>query len=228
MFSHETFSHETFSHETFGHETFSHEMRGHETCGHEFRKTRPLSSAVAVVAILFLSACTVAVQKGSNGQNKNVNIQTPVGGILVSKGADVADTGLSVYPGARLMPEVNGDDNKSANVRISGFGFGFKVVALQFESNDAPGKVIAFYKDQLKKYGDVLECHSSGHFNTDMKYSDKAGQSHALTCDGDSGKNVELEAGTDENQHIVAVEPEGKGSTFSLVYVRAHGKEADI
>jgi hypothetical protein len=26
----------------------------------------------------------------------------------------------------------------------------------------------------------------------------------------------------------VAVEPEGKGSSFSLVYVRTHGKDADI
>jgi len=26
----------------------------------------------------------------------------------------------------------------------------------------------------------------------------------------------------------VAVEPQGKGSSFSLVYVRAHGKDADI
>jgi hypothetical protein len=43
-----------------------------------------------------------------------------------------------------------------------------------------------------------------------------------------NGKNVELKAGTDENQHIVAVESEGKGSSFSLVYVRTHGKEADI
>ena len=29
-------------------------------------------------------------------------------------------------------------------------------------------------------------------------------------------------------QHIVAVEQEGKGSSFSLVYVRTHGKDAEI
>jgi len=37
-----------------------------------------------------------------------------------------------------------------------------------------------------------------------------------------------LNVGTKENQHIVAVEPEGKGSSFSLVYVRTHGKDAEI
>jgi hypothetical protein len=39
---------------------------------------------------------------------------------------------------------------------------------------------------------------------------------------------VELKVGTKQNQHIVAIEPEGSGSKFSLVYVRTHGKEADI
>jgi hypothetical protein len=61
-----------------------------------------------------------------------------------------------------------------------------------------------------------------------MKYSGKSNESHALNCDSSSGNNVELKVGTDENQHIVAVESEGKGSSFSLVYVRTHGKEADI
>jgi hypothetical protein len=39
---------------------------------------------------------------------------------------------------------------------------------------------------------------------------------------------VELKVGTKENQHIVAVQPEGQGASFSLVYVRTHGKEAEI
>jgi hypothetical protein len=150
-----------------------------------------------------------------------------VGGIHVSKGADAADTGLAVYPGARLKPEESGHDDKSANVSISGFGYGLRVVALQYESDDSPAKVIAFYKDQLKKYGAVLECPASGHFNLNMKYSDKS-ESHGLTCDSSRGTTVELKVGTEENQHIVAVESEGKGSSFALVYVRTHGKEADI
>jgi hypothetical protein len=189
---------------------------------------RGVSFVAAALAVVLLSGCSVNVKKESNGQDKQVDINTPMGGIHVSKGADVADTGLAVYPGARLKPEESGHDDKSANVSISGFGYGLRVVALEYESDDAPEKILAFYKDQLKKYGSVLECHTSGHFNMNMKYSDKSGESHALTCDGGNGKNVELKAGTEENQHIVAVESEGKGSSFSLVYVRTHGKEADI
>lgn len=193
-----------------------------------FYWARGVSLAAGALAVVLLSGCSVNVKKESNGQDKQVDINTPVGGIHVSKGADVADTGLAVYPGARLKPEDSGHDDKSANVSISGFGYGLRVVALEYESDDAPEKILAFYKDQLKKYGSVLECHTSGHFNMNMKYSDKSGESHALTCDGGNGKNVELKVGTEENQHIVAVESEGKGSSFSLVYVRTHGKEADI
>jgi hypothetical protein len=52
--------------------------------------------------------------------------------------------------------------------------------------------------------------------------------SNELTCDGTGGDNVELKAGRQDDQHIVAVQPQGKGSSFSLVYVRTHGKDADI
>jgi hypothetical protein len=57
---------------------------------------------------------------------------------------------------------------------------------------------------------------------------DHDSDSHQLACEGTTGVNIELKVGTKENQHIVAVEPEGSGSSFSLVYVRTHGKDADI
>src|SRR5579872_930462 len=183
--------------------------------------------ACAVGATLLLPACSVNVKKEKNGQDKQVDISTPVGGIHVSKGADVADVGLAVYPGARPKEKDSSGDDKSANVNISGFGFGLKVVALEYESDDSPAKLVAFYQEQLKKYGNVLVCHTSHlDVDTDIKGSDHG--SHELTCNGASGTNVELKVGTKENQHIVAVRPDGKGSSFSLVYVRTHGKDADI
>jgi hypothetical protein len=181
----------------------------------------------AILAALLLPACSVNVKKEQNGEDKQVDINTPVGGIHVSKGANVVDVGLAVYPGAHLKQKDSDGEDKSANVNISGFGYGLKVVALEYESEDAPAKLVAYYKDQLKKYGNVLECHTSHlDLDTDMKDSDRG--SHELTCGGASGSNVELKAGTKENQHIVAVEPAGRGSNFSLVYVRTHGKDADI
>jgi hypothetical protein len=184
--------------------------------------------SLATAAILLLPACSINVKKEQNGEDKNVDISTPLGGIHVSKDADPADVGLPVYPGARMKQKDSGSD-QNANVNISGFGYGVKVVAIEYESDDSPAKLIDFYKDQLKKYGNVLVCHTSGHLDLDMHYDDKTGKnSRVLTCVGSSGNNTELKVGTRENQHVVAVEPQGKGSSFSLVYVRTHGKETDI
>jgi hypothetical protein len=196
------------------------------------RKNR-VSAFVAFAAslgiLVLLPACSVNVQKHSNGQDKQVDIQTLLGGVHVSKQADVSETGLPVYPGARLKEKDSGGSDKSANVNISGFGYGIKVVAVSYESDDASAKVLSFYKDQLKKYGTVLECHTSrGNWsmNTGSHGSNKG--SNELTCEGSGGNEIELKVGKQDDQHIVAVEPDGRGSSFSLVYVRTHGKDADI
>ena len=185
--------------------------------------------AASLAALLGVAACSVNVKKEDNGQDKQVDVKTLLGNVHVSKKADVSDIGLAVYPGARLREKDSDGSDKSANVNISGFGFGIKVIALEYESDDTPATVLSFYKDQLKKYGNVLECRTSD-LNLDMKMGSHGSNngSNELTCEGDSGKNVELKVGKKDDQHIVAVKPEGKGSTFSLVYVRTHGKDADI
>jgi hypothetical protein len=188
--------------------------------------TRNLTSFASAILLLFLSACSINVKKEKNGQDKQVDINTLVGGIHVSKGVNPEEVGIPIYPGAKLKERDSGDD-KSANVNISGFGYGLKVVALEYESNDAPDKIINFYKDQLKRFGNVIVCHTSSlHVNTGIKKNDD--ESHELTCESNSGSDIELKVGTKENQHIVAIEPSGSGANFSLVYVRTHGKEADI
>jgi hypothetical protein len=199
------------------------------------KTNRPIFSMLALapvaiiilISILISAACSVNVKKEQNGEDKQVDIDTPMGGIHVSKGANVSDVGLAVYPGARLKQKGTDGEDKSANVNISSFGFGLKVVALEYESDDPPSKLIAFYKDQLHKYGHVVECHTS-HFdvNTNMDRHDHSPRE--VTCEGTSGRDIELKVGTDENQHIVAVQPEGSGSSFSLVYVRTRGKQTDI
>ena len=131
---------------------------------------------------------------------------------------------LVVLPACSInvKKEKNGED-KQVDIRTPAPAF-----YATPKNDDPPEKLVAFYTNQLKKYGDILVCHTSSHFqvNADVKDSDHG--SHALTCDSSRGNNVELKVGTKENQHIVAVEPDGKGSSFSLVYVRTHGKEAEI
>src|SRR5947209_20472724 len=100
---------------------------------------------VPLLAALLL-ACSVNVKKDSAGGDKNVDINTPFGGIHVNNDANVRDTGLPVYPGAKQKQKGDSGDEKSANVDISTSGFGVKVVAVEYESDDAPSKLMAYYK----------------------------------------------------------------------------------
>ena len=52
------------------------------------RRTNLKLGSLAVITLLLLPACSVNVKKGENGQDKNVDIHTPVGDIKVDKGAD--------------------------------------------------------------------------------------------------------------------------------------------
>ncbi|HUO27367.1 MAG TPA: hypothetical protein VMU61_16985 [Candidatus Aquilonibacter sp.] len=195
-------------------------MRSNKSC--------VLICIATLAALLTLSSCSVDVKKEANGEDKQVDIKTPAGGIHVSEQADASDVGLALYPGAQLKPKEHDDDSKSANVNISGFGFGIKVVALEYQSDAAPAKIVSFYKDQLKKYGKVLECRTNDFdVDTDIHDSD-SDKSDQLVCQQSSGSKIELKVGKKDDQHIVEVEPEGKGSNFSLVYVRTHGRHADI
>jgi len=112
-----------------------------------------------------------------------------------------------------------------------------KLLVVHYDWDDDRGKIVDFYRGKMKKYGKVLECHSSRHgsdvhsnLNVD-EGSDDSHKSKELKCEGDNtGKVIELKVGTEDNEHVVAVEPgeKGKGSTFEIVYVYTRGKQGDI
>jgi len=168
-----------------------------------------------------LSGCSVSTTKSDKtGKDKDVDIRTPFGSLSVHKGAsDVKDTGLTAYPGAQLKKDVN-DDEGGANVNMSSSFFGLKVVALKYQSNDAPDKVLNFYRKDMAKYGKVLDC--TGGFNMTFRRRDRDAE---VSCDDHRGSDhsyrEELKVGTEYNQRIVAVKPSGNGTEFAVVYVRA-------
>jgi len=177
----------------------------------------------SVIALVLLPGCSVNVKKNNEGKDKNVDIRTPVGDIHVTNDADARDTGLAIYPGARVKQKEENGDEKSANVNLSFGPDGLKVVAVEYESDDTPEKIVSFYQSQLKRYGNVLECHvhkHGGHVETSHR-----SDSNSLTCEDSGGDTIELKVGTEENQHIVAVNHEDKGSSFALVRVQTHGKD---
>jgi hypothetical protein len=172
-------------------------------------------------------------QKPDSNENENFDVRSTVGDLHLGADADARKAGLPLYPGARVHRDKENSD--AVNIGVLTEAFGFKLVVANYESDDAPGKVIDFYRDKLKKYGKVLECHSKKHGgDVDMNDDDDdkdSKKSKELKCEGDnSGPVTELKVGTEDNQRVVAVEPadHGSGSTFAVVYVHARGKQGDI
>src|ERR1700680_4020113 len=185
-----------------------------------------LSFTVFTALLLLPTRGAAAQSTNSNDQDKNLDIQLHVG-----KDADARKVGLPLYPGARLKHDE--ENQNRANFALLTGAFGMKLVVASYASGDAPSKVIAYYREQLKRYGRVLECRSKepgGDVHANV-HSPESKDSKQLKCDGDNeGNIVELKEGTEDNQHGVSVEPAetGKGSTFALVYVYTRGKQGDI
>lgn len=194
------------------------------------RPKHPASSSLVIASVallLLLTACHIDAKKDE--KEKKVDINTPIGGLHVSQDVDVRDIGLPVYPGARPLEKESDNNEKSANVNISTSWFGLRVVAQEFESDDPTDKLISYYNGELNKYGKVLRCQTTWHGgDAQVNIHSENKNPHELTCDKSKGDAVELKVGTEETQHLVAIEPKGKGSKFALVYVRVRDKDTTI
>jgi hypothetical protein len=191
---------------------------------------RPLMFAFALSSALTLPVFAQQSAPQSDSTDKAFDVRSSIGDMHVGKDANAEKQGLPLYPGARPKKE---KDNDPLNFGILTESFGIKLMIAKYESDDPPAKIVDFYRGKLKKFGKVLECHSQKHGgDVDVRddKDDKDSKDKALKCEEDSGPVVELKVGTEDNQHVVAVEPSdaSKGSTFALVYVRTHGKSGEI
>jgi hypothetical protein len=193
-----------------------------------------LAAALSTLATLLICPQLNAQQTGTRDQDKHLDVRSSAGDLHLGNDADARDTGLPAYPGARLRHDDQDKSGKnSANFAISTESFGIKLVVVDYDSDDSPSKVIAYYRDKLKRYGKVLECHTKEHggdVHVNAGKNDSNG-SKEVKCEGnDTGEVVELKVGTQDNQHLVAIEPseKGGGSTFAMVYVHTRGKQGDI
>lgn len=187
------------------------------------RKATSLLAALTLAA--GIAGCRVHVERSANGEDKNVQVDTPFGGVHVNTDqTSAADLGLPVYPGAE---QVRGDEkHKSADVHL-GFGeWEMRVRVVSYATPDSKEQVTAFYKKALGKYGDVIVCERNAPVGVPTTTSE------GLTCDesknpkmkvdeGDYGTGkggLELKAGSKRHQHIVGFEDPQNGKTrFALV-----------
>jgi hypothetical protein len=188
---------------------------------------------LGVTLLMATAASLIAQQMDNQDKDKHLDIRSSSGDMHVGNDADARDTGLPAYPGARLRRDDQEDGKNRANFSISTESFGIKMIVVDYDSDDPPSKVIAYYRDKLKRYGNVLECHASVHGGDIHVNAGKnnVNGSKEVKCEGDgTGNVVELKVGTEENQHLVAIEParKGDGATFALVYVHTRGKQGEI
>src|ERR1035441_4500515 len=146
------------------------------TLGNRMRETSAAILALALAA--GMAGCRVSVNKGANGEDKNVQVDTPFGGVHVNTDqTTAADLGLPVYPGAQ---SIKGDEeHKSADVHL-GFGeWELRVRAVSYATPDSQDKVLAFYKKACGRYGDVITCQGNNPVGTPVTTSE------GLTCADD-------------------------------------------
>lgn len=182
----------------------------------------------AAFGIAMVIPGSAAQTQESGSKDDHFDVSSSVGDLHLGKDANAQKAGLPLYPGARPKQE---KDNDPVNFGILTESFGFKLVVAKYESDDAADKIIAYYRDKLKKYGKVLECHTREHGGDAHTDFDDDQHSKELKCEGDNaGPVTELKVGTEDNQRVVAIEPRDSrsGSTFALVYLHARGKQGDI
>lgn len=176
-------------------------------------------AAIASLSLALTLGCRIETDK--KGDNENVSIATPFGGMSVktNDAAVLQSTGLPPYPGAELVKKDK--NNGAADVNMSFGNFHLRVKAVSYRTTDAPTQVAAFYRKALDRYGDVIQCVD------DKPVGNPTRTAEGLTCDDDNDHNthansdvsgeIELKAGSKVHQHIVAIDPEGSGTKFGLV-----------
>ena len=181
-----------------------------------------------------LSSTGCRVVEHNQGGHDDVKIATPFGGVSVktNDGAVQAGLGLSVYPGATIVKKVHTDhDGKehqdgAADVNLSFGSFHLGVKAVSYTTQDSPDKVLAFYRKDMARYGQVILCKGNHPVGTPTETQD------GLTC-SDSNKKVhvqgvnvdsdedgsfgELKAGSKLHQHVVSIDQQGSGTKFGMV-----------
>ena len=189
-------------------------------------------SVVLFAGVVGLAAMLAGcrVEKTSNGDGKDVKIVTPFGGMNVkTNDADVlSGIDLPGYPGAVAVNK--GDkDHHSADVDMNFGGFKLRVKAADFRTNDSTDKVEAFYRNGLKRFGEVIACRNNKSLGSPAKTPEgltcENTHNNHVTVDNDSsGHKMELKAGSEQHQHLVTIDQDGGGTKFSLVALDLPGK----
>jgi hypothetical protein len=174
---------------------------------------------LVALALLVASGCRIQVDKSKDGEDKNVKIDTPMGGLHVkTNDLTAADVGLPVYPGAQVVPDH--DNDKAADIHI-GFGkWQLRVKVVNYQTPDAQDQVLTFYRKALGRYGDVIQCNHDTPVGTPTSTREglTCGDNHNKSVHIDEADDLSLRAGSKHHQHLVGFKKGGGDNTkFALV-----------
>lgn len=198
--------------------------------------SRLVSIAALSVGIMLFAVSGCSVNEHKNGDAENVHLHTPIGGLDVrTNSAAAVDVGVPIYPGAVATGD-QGKDSGAADIHMSFGKWQLHVKAAEYQSKDQEFKVVAFYKNAMASYGDVLTCKDK------KPVGQPVATKQGLTCandheydvsmDTESSKkhmnvgipkisgDIKLLAGSPENQHIIEFTPTADGTKFSIVAVQ--------
>ena len=190
-------------------------------------KAALLASWIAVLSLSLLNAIGCRIDTHKSNGNDDVKIATPFGGMSVKTNDAMVQEGigLAVYPGSTLVKK-NKDDG-AADVNMSFGSFHLRVKAATYHSVDDPDKVLAFYRNDMARYGTVILCRHNQPIGQPDHTAD------GLTCDQDKSSarfqvddeksSRELKAGSKQRQHIVSVDSDGPGTKIGLVALELPG-----
>lgn len=150
-------------------------------------------------------------------------------GLTVDTDPSARSVGLPIMPGA--VRRIDKDsDKEGSGVNFSAWAgvFGLKIVVLQLSSRDDASNVAEYYRRELGRYGEVIDCSANASNPGPKKAArDKDGNRLTLDCSKDGGSSASgeyvLKAGTPKNFRLVNVEPKSGRTHINLVRIEARG-----
>ena len=171
-------------------------------------------SLLAAVAVALPCPPVFAQQNEPNPDEKHrVVIETDTGryGVGAEK-LELKQLGVAIYPGAKLAKNQDNDSKDNGASLFLDWGKDSTHLYVQkFVSSDSAEKIVSFYRQQLSRYGAVLECRGGKPVSTNAV----KGKCNQV----DDDKDIELRAGTETKQHIVGLTPTASGTEFAIVYL---------
>ena len=121
---------------------------------------------------------------------------------------------LPVYPGAR---PVNVEHASEANVSFTGSFVEANVVPRTFESDDAPGMILDYYRRILRARGAVVECRGT------INVRRRRGVETLVCLERPSSRAVQLAGGVGGQHSVVVVTTRGSAAQFAVLDVHTGG-----